>query len=36
VRLSGSRFNGRDIFPWPLLLGDHGGASSIWSGKDSR
>jgi len=36
VRHSGSRFSGRDIIPWPLLVGDHGGAPSIWSGKDSR
>jgi len=34
--ISGSCFNGRDIIPWPLLVGVHGGAPSIWSGKDSR
>jgi len=29
-------FSGRDVIPWPLLVGVHGGAPSIWSGKDSR
>ena len=33
---SGSCFSGRDVIPWPLLVGVHGGAPSIWSGKDSR
>jgi len=26
---SGSCFNGRDVIPWPLLVGVHGGAPSI-------
>jgi len=34
--ISGSCFSGRDVSPWPLLVGVHGGAPSIWSGKDSR
>jgi len=25
----GSCFNGRDVIPWPLLVGVHGGAPSI-------
>jgi len=32
----GSCFSGRDVISWPLLVGVHGGALSIWSGKDSR
>ena len=36
MRLLGSCFSGRDVIPWPLLVGVHGGAPSIWSGKDSR
>jgi len=36
VRLPGPRFSGRDVIPWSLLVGVHGGAPSIWSGKDSR
>jgi len=36
VRLSGSRFSGRDVIPWPLLVGVHGGAHLYGSGKDSR
>ena len=27
--ISGSCFSGRDIIPWPLLVGVHGGAPSI-------
>jgi len=34
--ISGSCFSGRDVISWPLLVGVHGGAPSIWSGKDSR
>ena len=34
--VSGSCFSGRDVIPWPLLVGVHGGAPSILSGKDSR
>jgi len=34
--ISGSCFSGRDVIPWPLLVGVYGGAPSIWSGKDSR
>jgi len=26
---SGSCFNGRDVIPWPLLVGVHDGAPSI-------
>jgi len=26
---SGSCFSGRDVIPWPLLVGVHGGAPSI-------
>jgi len=33
---SGSCFNGRDVIPWPLLVGVYGGAPSVCSGKDSR
>jgi len=33
---SGSCFSGRDVIPWPLLVGVCGGAPSVWSGKDSR
>ncbi|QCD98321.1 hypothetical protein DEO72_LG6g3041 [Vigna unguiculata] len=29
VRLSGLRFSGRDVIPWPLLVGVHGGAPSV-------
>jgi len=29
VRLSRSRFSGRDVIPWPLLVGVHGGASFV-------
>jgi len=29
VGLSGSRFSGRDVIPWPVLVGDHGGGPSI-------
>jgi len=29
VRPPGLRFSGRDIIPWPLLVGVHGGAPSI-------
>ncbi|QCE03958.1 hypothetical protein DEO72_LG8g1990 [Vigna unguiculata] len=29
VRLSGARFSGRDVIPWPLLVGVHGGAPSV-------
>ena len=36
MRLLGSRFSGRDVFPWPLLVGVYGSAPSIWFGKDSR
>jgi len=36
VRLSRSQFSGQDVIPWPLLMGDNGGAPSIWSGKNSR
>jgi len=25
----GLRFNGRDVIPWPLLVGAHGGALSV-------
>jgi len=32
----GSRLCGWNVTPWPLLVGVHGGAPSIWSGKDSR
>jgi len=32
----GSCFSGRDVIPRLLLVGVHGGAPSIWSGKDSR
>jgi len=34
--ISRSCFSGQDVIPWPLLVGVHGGAPSIWSGKDSR
>jgi len=34
--ISGSCFSGRDVIPWTLLVGVHGGAPSVWSGKDSR
>jgi len=27
--ISGSCFSGRDVIPWPLLVGVHGGAPSI-------
>jgi len=27
--ISGSYFSGRDVIPWPLLVGVHGGAPSI-------
>jgi len=27
--VSGSRFSGRDVIPWLLLVGVHGGAPSI-------
>jgi len=33
---SRSCFNGRDVVPWPLLVGAYGGAPSVRSGKDSR
>jgi len=33
---SGLCFSGRDVIPWPLLVGVYGGAPSVWSGKDSR
>jgi len=33
---SGSCFSGRDVIPWPLLVGVYGGAPSVWFGKDSR
>ncbi|QCE14879.1 hypothetical protein DEO72_LG11g1885 [Vigna unguiculata] len=26
---SGLRFSGRDVIPWPLLVGVHGGAPSV-------
>jgi len=26
---SGLRFSGRDVIPWPLLVGAHGGAHSV-------
>ncbi|QCE15024.1 hypothetical protein DEO72_LG11g2032 [Vigna unguiculata] len=29
--ISGSCFSGRDVIPWPLLVGVYGGAPSIWS-----
>ena len=29
VRLSGLRFSGRDVIPWPLLVGVDGGAPSV-------
>jgi len=29
VRLSGSRFSGQDVIPWPMLVGVHGGAPSV-------
>ncbi|QCD99716.1 hypothetical protein DEO72_LG7g1001 [Vigna unguiculata] len=32
---SGSCFSGRDVIPWPLLVGVYGSAPSVWSGKDS-
>ena len=31
-----SCFNGRDVIPWPLLVGVFGGAPSVWSSKDSK
>jgi len=34
--ISGSCFSGRDVISWPLLVGVHGGAPSVWFGKDSR
>jgi len=27
--ISGSCFSGRDVIPWPLLVGVHGGAPSV-------
>ena len=33
---SRSCFSGRDVIPWPLLVGVYGGAPSVWFGKDSR
>jgi len=27
--IPGSCFNGRDVIPWPMLVGVHGGALSI-------
>jgi len=33
---SRSCFSGRDVIPWPLLVGVYGGAPSVLSGKDSR
>ena len=29
VRPLGLRFSGRDVIPWPLLVGVHGGAPSV-------
>ena len=29
MRLTGSHFSGRDVIPWLLLVGDHGGAPSF-------
>jgi len=29
VRPPGLRFSGRDVIPWPLLVGVHGGAPSV-------
>jgi len=34
--IPGSCFSGRDIIPWPMLVGVQGGAPPIWSAKDSR
>jgi len=28
-RFSGSYFSGRDVIPWPMLVGVYGGAPSI-------
>jgi len=33
---SRSCFSGRDVIPWPLLVGVYGGAPFVWSGKNSR
>jgi len=29
VRPPGLRFSGRDVIPWPLLVGVHGGAPFV-------
>ena len=29
MRHPGLRFNDRDVIPWPLLVGVHGGAPSV-------
>jgi len=29
VRPPGLRFSSRDVIPWPLLVGAHGGAPSV-------